>query len=156
MRWSDGPKCPHGSTVDDAYYLTPKSGARTTRTGTVSYRRPWKGAACRQQFSVLVETSFEESKIPVSKRLLAFHLLCAGKYGVSALDLSRLLDVCYKTAWFMAHRIRKAQKRSADGSDVLARAKRGRGAANTTPSVTPGSATARHAHGWSRTRQARI
>jgi hypothetical protein len=79
MRWSDGPKCPHGSTVDDAYYLTPKSGARTTRTGTVSYRRLWKGAACRQQFSVLVETRFEESKIPVSQRLLAFHLLCAGK-----------------------------------------------------------------------------
>jgi transposase-like protein len=149
MRWQDGPVCPHCGAVDDAYYLTPKSGARSTRTGKVSYRRLWKCAACRQQFSVLVGTIFEDSKIPISKWLLAFHLLCAGKNGVSAPELSRMLDVCYKTAWFMAHRIRKALERSADGSDVLsgvveadetdiggrAHGKRGQGAANKTPVV---------------------
>jgi transposase-like protein len=150
MRWPDGPTCPHCGAVDDAYYLTPKSGARTTRTGKVSYRRLWKCAACRQQFSVLVGTIFEDSKIPISKWLLAFHLLCAGKNGVSALELSRMLDVCYKTAWFMAHRIRKALERSVDGGNALtgvveadetyiggrAHGKRGRGAANKTPVVT--------------------
>jgi hypothetical protein len=82
--------------VDDAYCLTPKSGAGTTRTGKVSYRRLWKCAACRQQISVLAGTIFEDSKMPISKWLLAFHLLCAGKNGVSALELSRVLDVRYK------------------------------------------------------------
>ena len=42
---------------------------------------------------------------------MAIHLMCAGKNGVSAHELHRSLDVTYKTAWFMCHRIREAMKR---------------------------------------------
>lgn len=50
----------------------------------------------------------EDSKIPLSKWLLAMHLMCAGKSGVSAHELHRQLGITYKSAWFMAHRIRYA------------------------------------------------
>jgi hypothetical protein len=51
---------------------------------------------------------FERSKVPLNKWLLATHLMCASKKGISAHQLHRMLGVTYKTAWFMAHRIREA------------------------------------------------
>ena len=108
MRWPHGPICPHCGVVGNAYYLAPKDGTRTTSTGKATYRRVWKCGECRQQFSVLVGTIFEDSKVPLSKWLLAVHMMQAGKNGVAALELQRTLGVSYKTAWFMAHRIRYA------------------------------------------------
>jgi len=143
--------------VGNAYYLAPKQGARTTRTGKTTYRRLWRCGACRQQFSVLVGTVMEDSKIPVSKWLLAIHMLNAGKNGVSALESSRTLGIGNRAAWFMAHRIRYAvapqhvthseQEQPATRLQgvveadetyigVRARGKRGRGAANKTPVFT--------------------
>jgi transposase-like protein len=55
-----------------------------------------------------VGTIFEDSHIPLNKWLMAFHLLCASKKGMSAHQLHRMLGVTYKSAWFMAHRIRYA------------------------------------------------
>jgi len=134
------------------------NGYRKTRTGRTTYRRVWKCADCRQQFSVLVGTIFEDSKIPLSKWLIAIHMLCQGKNGVSAHELHRTLDITYKSAWFMAHRIRYAmahpplvdQLAAVADEDKLdgiveahetyiggkAKGKRGRGAANKTPVVT--------------------
>lgn len=110
IRWPGGPICPHCGSVDHAYFLTPKS-VRKTSTGKKTYRRVWKCVDCRKQFSVLVGTIFEDSKIPLSKWLLAIHLLCQGKNSVSAHELHRTLDITYKSAWFMAHRIRYAMAR---------------------------------------------
>ncbi|MBK7285191.1 MAG: IS1595 family transposase [Sphingomonadales bacterium] len=42
--------------------------------------------------------------------MLANHLLCASKKGMSAHEIHRLLGVTYKTAWFMCHRLREAMK----------------------------------------------
>ena len=53
-------------------------------------------------------TIFEDSHIPLHKWLMAFHLLCASKKGMSAHRLHKMLGVTYKSAWFMAHRIRYA------------------------------------------------
>jgi hypothetical protein len=78
-RWPDGLICPHCGTVDHACYIAPNSGACTTRTGKVSYRRLWFCGACRTQFSVLVGTVFEDSKVPRSKWLLAYALLCRAR-----------------------------------------------------------------------------
>jgi len=66
----------------------------------------WKCKDCEQQFTVTVNTIFEDSHVPLHKWLLAIHLLCASKKGMSAHQLHRMLPVTYKTAWFMAHRIR--------------------------------------------------
>jgi transposase-like protein len=68
----------------------------------------WKCRGCKRQFSVLVGTIFEGTKIPMAKWLMAIYLMSAGKNGVAALELSRTLGITYKSAWFMVHRIREA------------------------------------------------
>ena len=99
IRWPDGPVCPHcGESERKAYRIKHKT------------RRLWKCAACRKQFTVTVGTIFESSHIPLNKWLLAFYLLCSSKKGISAHQLHRMLGIQYKSAWFMAHRIREAMK----------------------------------------------
>ena len=105
QRWPDGAVCPHCGLVGESYHLEPKAGAKThVRPGV------WKCSACRKQFTVTVGAIFEDSHIPLRKWLLAVHLLCASKKGMSAHQLHRMLGVTYKSAWFMAHRIRYAMK----------------------------------------------
>ncbi len=108
-RWVNGVVCPHCGSIDHAHYLEPQNGTRMTRTGRKTYRRVWKCADCHEQFSVLVGTIFEDSKIPLSKWLLAVQEITSDKNGVSSMELSRKLGVTQKSAWFMAHRIRYAQ-----------------------------------------------
>ena len=76
----------------------------------VETRKLYKCAACRKQYTVTVGTIFEGSHIPLQKWLLAFYLLCSSKKGMSAHQLHRMLGVTYKSAWFMAHRIRYAME----------------------------------------------
>ncbi len=57
-----------------------------------------------------VGTIFEDSHIPLERWLMAIHLLCASKKGMSAHQLHRMLGITYKSAWFMAHRIRYAME----------------------------------------------
>lgn len=103
MRWGkSGAVCPRCGGADP-YKLTAKPGSRTgVRKGV------WKCKACRKQFTVTVGTIFEDSHIPISKWLLAIHLICASKKGMSAHQFHRMLGVTYKSAWFMAHRLRYA------------------------------------------------
>jgi transposase-like protein len=98
LRWPRGPVCPHCGVIGDHYALTGKA------------HRPglWKCHACREQFSVTVGTVFERSKIGLHVWLQAVYLMSSSKKGMSAHQLHRTLGVTYKTAWFMAHRIREA------------------------------------------------
>ncbi len=98
LLWADGPVCPHCKVRDHASKI--KGG----RKGLMFCN------ACRMQFSVTVGTVFERSKIPLNKWVLATHLMSASKTGVSAHQLHRMLDITYKSAWFMCHRIREAMK----------------------------------------------
>ena len=103
MRWKDGVVCPHCESKDGAYKLEVKSsGGRKARKGL------YKCSDCRKQFTVTVGTIFESSRIPLNKWLLAIHLICSSKKGMSAHQLHRMLGITYKSAWFMAHRIRYA------------------------------------------------
>ena len=78
-RWPDGPICPHCGIIGEAVRLEMAEGAKThARRGLLNCR------ACRKQFSVTVGTIFEDSHIPLNKWLMAFHLLCASKKGMSA------------------------------------------------------------------------
>jgi transposase-like protein len=100
--WPDGPVCPKCGLVNEAYRLTPKAGSKT-RKGL------WKCKGCRKQFTVTVDSIFEDSHIPLHKWLLAIHLMCSSKKGISAHQLMRNLELkSYRSAWFMAHRIRWA------------------------------------------------
>jgi transposase-like protein len=99
-RWPDGPVCPHCGVIGEAVRLEPKEGKTHARSGLLNCR------GCRKQFSVTVGTIFEDSHIPLNKWLMAYHLICASKKGMSAHQLHRMLGVSYKSTWFMAHRIR--------------------------------------------------
>ncbi len=101
IRWPDGPVCPHCGVVDSATQLKGKS------------HRPglYKCRECAKPFSATVGTVYERSHIPLHKWLLATHLLCASKKGMSAHQLWRMLGFgSYRTAWFMAHRIREGMR----------------------------------------------
>jgi len=102
-RWPHGPICPHCGVVDEATYV----GGKAARKGV------YQCNACREQFSVTVGTVFESSKVPLNKWLLATYLMSSSKKGISAHQLHRTLGVTYKTAWFMAHRIREAMNPAA-------------------------------------------
>jgi transposase-like protein len=106
LRWPNGPICPHCNGMT-AYKLTAKPNSKKpVRPGV------YKCGDCEQQFTVTVNTIFEDSHIPLHKWLLAIHLLCASKKGMSSHQLHRMLEVTYKTAWFMAHRIRYMMSQS--------------------------------------------
>lgn len=100
LRWPRGAVCPHCGSNEAHYALK----GEAHRPGL------WKCKDCREQFSVTVGTVFERSKIPLTKWLMAVHLLCSSKKGMSSHQLHRTLGVTYKTAWFMSHRIREAMK----------------------------------------------
>ncbi len=102
MRWNGMPACPHCGGVDP-YKLTPK--ATSKKPGRKGL---YKCKACRKQFTVTVGTVFEDSRIAISKWLLAIHLMASSKKGMSAHQLHRMLGISYKAAWFMCHRLRYA------------------------------------------------
>lgn len=71
----------------------------------------YKCRDCRKPFSATIGTIYERSHIPLHKWLLATQLIVASKKGMSANQLHRMLGFgSYRTAWFMAHRIREAMK----------------------------------------------
>ena len=100
--WPTGPVCPHCKGTK-AYKLVPKPGSKT-RKGL------YKCADCRKQFTVTVGTIFADSHIPISKWLMAIFILCSAKKAISAHQLHRSLGIAYKSAWFMAHRLRYAME----------------------------------------------
>jgi transposase-like protein len=102
MRWKNGTTCPHCNATK-AYKLEAKT---TSKSG--GRKGLWKCAECRKQFTVTVGTIFEDSRIPLNKWLYAINLICSSKKGMSAHQLHRMLGITYKSAWFMAHRIRYA------------------------------------------------
>lgn len=106
MRWPNGPICPHCGALNEAHRIPQK----TKRKGAKGRNRPglWYCRACQDQFSVTEGTVMECTHIPLNKWLLAFLLLGASKKGMSAHQLHRTLGVTYRSAWFMAHRIRYA------------------------------------------------
>ena len=61
---------------------------------------------CRKNFSVLVETIFENTKICLPKWFMAMYLISSHKKGISSHQLSRDIHVTQKTAWYMLHKVR--------------------------------------------------
>jgi transposase-like protein len=107
LRWPNGPVCPHckntGTAAKGVVALTPKATSKSPGRKGLYFC-----GSCRKQFSVTVKTVFEGSHIPISKWLMAMFIICSSKKSISANQLHRMLKLTYKTAWFMAHRIRFA------------------------------------------------
>jgi len=105
LRWPNGPVCPQCGGAD-----------RQSRLNGESHRAGLLFCGhCRRQYTVTVGTVFERSKVALHKWVLATHLMCASKKGISSHQLHRILGVTYKTAWFMSHRIREAMNIESEG-----------------------------------------
>ena len=96
--WPHGPVCPKCGGMDRI--TTVKGGRKGLR----------RCGPCKRQFTVTVGTVFESSHVALNLWLQAVYLMCSSKKGISSHQLMRTLDVTYKTAWFMTHRIREAMK----------------------------------------------
>jgi transposase-like protein len=96
-RWPNGVECPTCGAKDVRY---------------ISTRRMWecKKQHARKQFSIKVGSIFEDSALGLDKWLTAAWMICNCKNGVSSCEIARSIGVTQKTAWFMAHRIRKAMQ----------------------------------------------
>ena len=103
LLWPQGPVCPHCGGVERINAIKPNPEKRV-RFGLKHCGQ------CRKQFTVRMGTIFEESKLPMTKWLQAIFLICSSKKGVSTHQLHRTLETTYKTAWFLAHRIREAMR----------------------------------------------
>lgn len=74
----------------------------------IATRQTFKCKGCLAQFSVTSGTIFASRKLPIRDILAAIAIFVNGAKGYSALQLSRDLDVQYKTAFVMAHKLREA------------------------------------------------
>jgi transposase-like protein len=110
--WANGVTCPHcgvvGGRVYDLAGVRSKPSVKNPE-GVVRHGLK-KCGECRAQFTVKVGTVFEHARMPLHKMLQAVHLMASSKKGISSHQLSRVLEVQYKTAWFLAHRIREAMR----------------------------------------------
>ncbi len=94
IRWQHGMYCP-------------RCGC-TRKIHVFSDGKRYKCADCRKQFTVRIGTIFEDSPVSLRKWIVAIWLISTHRRGIPAKQLKRELGVAYNTAWFMAHRIRKA------------------------------------------------
>lgn len=101
--WADGTVCPHCGCMGRITKVKANV-AKRIRLGL------WRCGDCKKQFTVKVGTVFEHARLPLNKALQAVYLMTSSKKGISAHQLHRVLEVTYKTAWFLAHRIREAMR----------------------------------------------
>jgi transposase-like protein len=101
--WPQGPVCHHCGCMGRISAI-PANPEKRVRYGLK------RCGDCKKQFTVRMGTIFEESKLPLRIWLQAMHLMCSSKKGVSAHQLHRTLEITYKSAWFLAHRIREAMR----------------------------------------------
>jgi transposase-like protein len=127
-RWPNGFVCPRCE------------GTKATRLGP---RKLLQCSACRYQVSVTAGTILHRTHIPLQKWFWAMWLVAQDKGGVSALRLSQQLELSYRAAWGLLHKLRKAMANRDAGYTLTgsiemddaffggpASGKRGRGAAN--------------------------
>ena len=101
--WHNGPVCPHCGGVERISSIKPNPDKKV-RMGLKFCGQ------CRRQFTVRVGTIFEDSHLPMTKWLQAIYLICTSKKGISAHQLHRTLEITYKAAWFLGHRVREAMR----------------------------------------------
>ncbi len=113
LRWgSAGPQaCPKCEAAGRQYFLNPRQGlSRRTRTGTQSARRIWKCGHCRRQYSVLIGTIFQGTRISLRIWLLVILELCTSKNPASAWQISRRYGITHEAAVHLVHRIEEAMR----------------------------------------------
>jgi transposase-like protein len=101
--WAGEPVCPHCGSLDRLTKVKANP-AKRIRVGL------WRCGGCKKQFRATVGTVFEHIRLPLHKALQAVYLMTSSKKGVSAHQIHRTLEITYKSAWFLLHRIREAMR----------------------------------------------
>jgi len=102
--WPDGTVCPHCNCMDRIYPIKPNE-EKKIRPGLYQCNN------CNNQFTVTTKTVMHGSHLTLKQWIVAFHLMCSSKKGISASQLQRNLGLgSYTTAWYLSHRIREAMK----------------------------------------------
>ena len=115
-RWPEGIRCVKCESDRISKFTTKETTRkRISRRGQevsakVPARRLYDCMACGHQFSTTTGTLFHDTHLPLTKWFQAIAIMCNAKKGKSALELQRDLKVAYRTAWYLAHRIRKAME----------------------------------------------
>jgi transposase-like protein len=107
MRWPEGVKCLACESARITRITSKgKTSKKTGKTGPD--RKLYQCNECRFQFTATTGTVYHDTHLPLAKWFLAIALISESKKGISANQLARALGVQYRTAWYLAHRIRKA------------------------------------------------
>jgi len=107
IRWPDGIECPMCRS-ERISKITRKPGGKNKRTRIYQCLN----RECSQQFSATSGTIFNDSHLPLAKWFFALALVVSAKKSISANELKGHLGIgSYRTAWYMAHRIRKAMEK---------------------------------------------
>lgn len=110
--WAGGVVCPHCGVVGGrAYDLAGVFSKASVKNAEAVVRNGLKKRGeCRKQFTVKVGNVFEHARMPLTKMLQAVHLIASSKKGISSHQLSRVLEVQYKSASLLAHRNRERMR----------------------------------------------
>ena len=100
LRWPDGVICPRCSSPKHYPIVT------CTKKGTT--RRLWLCRECNRQFTIKVNSIFEDSPISIDKWMVAFWMLVNCKNGVSSVEIGKAIGITQKSAWYMLQRLRTA------------------------------------------------
>ena len=98
-RWPDGVCCHH-------------CGSESVQIGAKHKTMPYRCRDCRKRFSARTGTALEGSNLGYQTWVIAIYLLATSLKGVSSIKLHNDLSISQKSAWFLAHRIRKAWRSS--------------------------------------------
>src|SRR5262245_3269802 len=120
LRWPDGVRCVKCDGIKISKITTKpserkrtktdkKTGIKTTVVVPVPIRHLYECLTCGHQFTATAGTIFHDTHLPLTKWFLAIALMCNAKKGLSAKQLQRDLGIgSYRTAWYLAHRIRQS------------------------------------------------
>lgn len=103
QRWSGTPVCPHCGSTNVCRFSN-------------GYIFKCRAKECRKKFSVTVGTVYQDRKLPLTKVFLAVYVLTVHSKGISALQLSNLLDISLKSAWLLNHKVRAMLKENDPGA----------------------------------------
>lgn len=103
LRWPNGIKCPR---------------CNHDKVSKINNRWQYDCNSCHYHFSITSGTIFHDSHLPLTKWFATIYLMCESKKGISANQIKRTLNISYKTAWYLCHRIRKAIEEAKDKSQL--------------------------------------
>jgi transposase-like protein len=117
VRWGKHPVCPHceSQSVTARSNIKKSNRGRKRKNPIKLYNTPkYHCNNCNKDFTVLMGSIFEGSKLPLQKWFMLISLMLNARKGISSMQVSRDLGITYKTAWYSAMRVRCAMLDQAD------------------------------------------